>query len=641
MIKFQDLKEIHNKASIMNENSNCFDEIINNEKITEIVKGEGFSRTDVLDILEKLHIEYTNTNSKKILTMYKCFKYIFNYFQYESNYTNDKNKIITAYSYALKIIEKNNILGLEPSHDDKIQCLFKSIEYFRKKGIKIKIVNGKISCNESAKIARSIDLKLASLGIWGIIQLISIINKWEDTEIYKYIDASKSMITPIGYIFNKALKHLNPPMISIERSEKIFRDVVEISSHYISLYSIQKYGFSQLQFIYSSPSSMIDLLSQQAIADQVFKIGQYDASSIFSFIEFVNDQYDFIEIKILKDIAKYVLDCPLNIPITLNQELSKISDQYDKSVFEEILSLLTHTNVNSEFITVNDLLKINYTKKPFLKNLKGIIFLNHNFFYVGFYNVLFKILYSKNKARDQGSLIEKFAEYQLAHTNDSFIEGEKKYKVSKSMRNSLNISAQELESDMIVFNEKSIAFFEIKLRELVPESRSGNPYFILDDLTQSLIRSQTQLNKHLRYLTQSKKIHFESNQVLEYKDEDIFKISVSSLDFFGLSSRLVYINFLKSIINLKLDFNEKFQKEVSFINKHLNNFSEEIQKNEKIEDILTGSAFHNTAYLNVFQLIFLIHRSKSKNKSLIDEIMKTRSILLDQTDFYYYYKYFD
>ena len=96
MIKFQDLKEIHNKASILNENSNCFDEIIDNEKIKEIVKGEGFSRTDVLDLLEKLHIEYTNTNSKKILTMYKCFKYIFNYFQHESNYTNDKDKIIIS-----------------------------------------------------------------------------------------------------------------------------------------------------------------------------------------------------------------------------------------------------------------------------------------------------------------------------------------------------------------------------------------------------------------------------------------------------------------------------------------------------------------------------------------------------------------
>lgn len=252
MIKFQDLKEIHNKASIMNKNSNCFDEIINNEKIKEIVRGEGFSRADILDLLEKLHIEYTNTNSKKILTIYKCFKYIFNYFQHESNYTNDKDKIFTAYAYTLKFIEKNNILGLEPSHDGKILGLFKSIEYFRKKGIKIKIGNGEISCNESAKIARSIDLKLARLGIWGAIKLISIINKWEGTEIYKYIDASKSMITPIGYIFNKALRHLNPPMLSIDRSEKIFRDILEISSHYISLYSIKKYEFSQLQFIYSS-----------------------------------------------------------------------------------------------------------------------------------------------------------------------------------------------------------------------------------------------------------------------------------------------------------------------------------------------------------------------------------------------------
>lgn len=617
MFNFQDFIEIHKKAITLKSSQNYKQQLTKDEmqeKIKELVKGEDFLREDILKLLERFHIQYKNSKSVKYLEIYKNIKYLFNYFQHEDGYTGNKDNIIEAYIYSLKSIEgDNNIVGLEPSTEDKIECLFQSILYFRKAGFKININNGEIVFNEAPKIAKIIDSKMDLLGIWGVEKVVKRFRKWEKSEIYKYIDASKNIIEPIGYIFKKSLKHLNSPKVSLENCEKIFKEVLELSSHYISIYGVQKYSYAQFEYIYSSPKSMIDLLSKQALADQVFKVEQYDSESIFSFISYVRKQYDYKEIEYLYEISKNILECNNNIPVLVNKKLDDLDRKYHNNLEFKVKDLLVNKNVNLDFVTIHDFGNLNFLEKPFLSNEEGnIFFLNHNFFYVGFYNVLFKILYLKKQDKKQGELIERFAESQLHKTNDLFIEGEKKYKVSKTLRGKLNIPSHELESDMIVYNDNSIAFFEIKLRELVKKSKAGNPYSILEDLTQSLVRSQTQLNKHMRFLVENKEIKFNSDKYLKYNNQKIFKVSVSSLDYMGLSSRLVYINFLKLIVTFRLVVDSKFKKEIDFINKHFDEFTNEIKNNNKDEDILIGHAFRNTAYLNVFQLIFLIHRSSLK-----------------------------
>ncbi|WP_396233742.1 hypothetical protein [Acinetobacter baumannii] len=646
MFNFQDFIEIHKKAITLKSSQNYKQQLTKDEmqeKIKELVKGEDFLREDILKLLERFHIQYKNSKSVKYLEIYKNIKYLFNYFQHEDGYTGNKDNIIEAYIYSLKSIEgDNNIVGLEPSTEDKIECLFQSILYFRKAGFKININNGEIVFNEAPKIAKIIDSKMDLLGIWGVEKVVKRFRKWEKSEIYKYVDASKNIIEPIGYIFKKSLKHLNSPKVSLENCEKIFKEVLELSSHYISMYGVQKYSYAQFEYIYSSPKSMIDLLSKQALADQAFMVEQYDSESIFSFISYVRKQYDYKEIEYLYEISKNILECKNNIPVLVNKKLDDLDRKYHNNLEFKVKDLLVNKNVNLDFVTIHDFGNLNFLEKPFLSNEDGnIFFLNHNFFYVGFYNVLFKILYLKKQDKKQGELIERFAESQLHKTNDLFIEGEKKYKVSKTLRGKLNIPSHELESDMIVYNNNSIAFFEIKLRELVKKSKAGNPYSILEDLTQSLVRSQTQLNKHMRFLVENKEIKFNSDKYLNYNNQKIFKVSVSSLDYMGLSSRLVYINFLKLIVTFRLVVDSKFKKEIDFINKHFDEFTNEIKNNNKDEDILIGHAFRDTAYLNVFQLIFLIHRSSLKKVSLIDEIMETRAFFPDQTDFYYYYKFFD
>ncbi|HCA5261567.1 TPA: hypothetical protein MW256_003783, partial [Acinetobacter baumannii] len=233
MLNFQDFVEIHKKAISLKSSQNYTEQLTKDEiqnKIKELVKGEGFLRGDILKLLEKFHIQYKNSKSIKYLEIYKNIKYLFNYFQNEDSYVDNRSKIIEAYIYSLKSIEENNnLIGLEPTNEDKIECLFKSISYFRKAGFKININNGEVVFTEAPKIAKIIDDKMDLLGIWGVEKVISRFRKWEKSEIYKYVDASKNIIEPIGYIFKKSLKHLNPPKVSLENCKKIFKEVLELS----------------------------------------------------------------------------------------------------------------------------------------------------------------------------------------------------------------------------------------------------------------------------------------------------------------------------------------------------------------------------------------------------------------------------
>lgn len=558
------------------------------------------------------------------------------------SYTSDLSYILKGYTYSLLYIEEYMPMKFKPSSSDEINCLFQSIAYFRKKGYRVTIKDGVVRFNRLVQVATRIDRNLQQLGLYGVLHLISCLPQWKNSDIYKFADASSNILTPVGFIFNKALKHLHKTDIHKSKADKLIKEVFELSQHYVSFYKLQKYGYSHFSYMYSDPESLIELLSKQVICDQAFKIEQYDSASFFAFIDYVKNQYNYAEIDYLHEIAQYILECRINAPVTVNAKLAELDQKYSELLKEDIQALLIHEQVNTGFNTIHDFDKVNYTTKPFIRrDGNNIVFLNHSFFYVGFYKVLFEILYRKGKKKAQGLLIEHFAEFQLNHANETIIAGEKKYKVSKDLRTRLDITSEGLESDLVIYNDQYIVFFEVKLRELSKLSKAGNGYCMLDDLAESLVKSQTQLNKHMRYLIENGEILFNSKEVLNYENKRIFKFSVSSLDYQGLSSRLLYWNLLRLIPTFTLKANKENQKKVDSINQHFKEFSDEIQKIKNHDPSIDFRSFFDTGYLSVFQLIFLIYRSREGNLKLIDTMIKNICTVSDQTDFYYHYKMFD
>lgn len=194
---------------------------------------------------------------------------------------------------------------------------------------------------------------------------------------------------------------------------------------------------------------------------------------------------------------------------------------------------------------------------------------------------------------------------------------------------------------MIIHNKENICFFELKLRALIDKSKGGNAFYILNDLAESLIKSQTQLNKHKRYILNFNKIEFKSKEKIELDNRDIFKISISSLDYQGLHNPLIFQIFLRNIPDhvLGKTIDPNLNIIVDNINQKFKDFSDEILNEETKNEIISPTGLSNTFFLNVFQLLFLIDKSKEKGTDLIDELILSRNIRLDQLDFYYGYSY--
>jgi hypothetical protein len=646
MLSFTELVTIHKQAK--QEILHGYTTHLTTQEIGELIDaklhGNDIKRQNILTLAKKFQAQYTFTKNIQYLEIYKNIQFIFLYRNAQQTFFDCKKEFKELYTLSLYAITSDHNLYLDPPPSEEINSIINSIIFFRKKNINLKLHNGEINLeNFSYLIERKIDGLLDKLGHWSIEFLLLSLKKHTKSIFYCFPDSSNKILLPIGYIFNKAIKHIKPSKLNHQQSIKNYQTLLLYSSHYICLHKLQNYNNSQFQYIYSDINSMIKLINKQVISDQIFKIEQYDPESIFYFIKFIQEKYEDVRFSIIKDIAQHLLEQPKNIPYLANDLFSSLEKRLDKDIYLDIYNLLVNENPNIKFNNIDDLEFIDYKLKPFIKNKFGSLsFINHNFFFVGFYHVLLELLYQNGiDSKKQGFLIEFFAEEQLKSSTTSFITGEKVYKLNKNQRNILGIKSEQLESDMIIYNDEKIGFFEFKLRTLVKESKAGNSYYILNDLSESLLKSQTQLNKHKRYLQEFNSINFNSGQKLQFKSQEIYKISVSSLDYQGLHNPTIFHTFLQQIPNYTLAPNEdlKIAKLVKNINENFSVYTKEIMSEKTKFEILEPNGMMNNFYINVFHLLFLINQSKINNRNLLDELASTKNIRLNQFDFYYNYHF--
>lgn len=244
------------------------------------------------------------------------------------------------------------------------------------------------------------------------------------------------------------------------------------------------------------------------------------------------------------------------------------------------------------------------------------------------------------KSNEQGLLLEDFAEHSLITTSLQFI-GNNEYKVNASQRKEMEITSQSLQLDLAIHNTKNIALFEIKNRVLTDPSKGGHGYYILNDLAESLIKSQTQLNKHKRFLLNFKEINFNDKQKLNLDNRTIYKITISSLDYQSLHNPLIVESFLRSLpfFILKSSNDSQIDSLVKNINEKIKAFSDEILKPETKKEIEEPMGLHNSFFINIFHFLFLIEQAKTKGTDFIDELTLYHNTILNQLDFYYCYFY--
>lgn len=632
-------KEIENLYDEINRNHEVINEKISlelNEQLDQLINGNGFKRQNIFDLIEKFRIQYVYTQRIKYKNISCILSYLYFYRNAKDEYNLDLKNIKTAMTLILPYIQEYYHLSNE--NNDEYIHFIKSIKSFKKKGYQINMKNGEIKCDQAIKyIAQKLESKIQSLGINFITNLFKIIPKINEI-FYQFPDSSKSLITPWGYLCNLGVKHTEKSKINNKDKEiVIFNNILNMSKEFVSLYKIQNFGLKeQIELSYTDGIGLVDLIQKQIYRDQTFKIEQYNPSSIYSFISFINDKYKDKTIEAIHMFFKEINKKKLDIFIDINEVCEALKSKYDTTTLKEVVERLTSKSPNYKFLTLNDYSKKDYSLKPFLYHNSNPIYINHNFFCVGFYHSVMKRLneigFNDSKL---GYILEEFVDFSLSNQNVNLILGEKKYNITPEQREELNISSLELESDGIFYDEDNIFFMELKKRPLNQNSIGGDVYSTLADLSISLIHSQTQANKHLRYLKKYNRIDFTSGSKIELNERHISKLSVCSLDYGGLHSLQYVQQILLLFTTILLNNNPQFESSITLINKKLENYTKEIMQSVS-DGIMENNpqGYMNCFFVNIFQLLELVEISKNNNTNLIKEINSVRQLRLNQSDFY-------
>ncbi|MBN6492805.1 hypothetical protein [Acinetobacter pittii] len=640
MIDFNYIVKIHKKLITRKINEVLtLDEII--EKFKYHLEGENIRFSVYIDLRDSFLIQYKLTNNKTYKEIYENLYFILSNFKFEDNFNDDKESFSVAYNYCIYAKEKNLF---KPTHlhiSAKVKCLIESLTFFKSKGINNLFNNGSVNFKKIIEIENIIDKKFKDIGIDSIPAIFSMIPKLKKTKFYSFINEHETQIYPWGYILNKALRYTKPLNLTSNVRSIRLTSVLEFSKHYISLYQYQNYEYSHFQYMYSSGESILKLIDKHVIGDQLLKIEQYDSKSILEYLKFIKNRHPTPELNLTLDLANFIYSKDHNKIVDITEEIETIYKRYSFDVVNKISRLVTHKSINKNFHTIYDLNKADYKKKPFVQVNDRLFFLNHSFFFIGFYYVFLELLYQIDvKSNEQGVLLEDFAGHSLTTTPLQFI-GNNKYKVNASQRSVMGIAAQSLELDLAIHNNKNIALFEIKNRVLTDPSKGGHGYYILNDLAESLIKSQTQLNKHKRFLLNFKEINFNGKQKINLENRTIYKITVSSLDYQSLHNPLIVESFLRSLpfFTLKSSNDSLIDSLVKNINEKIMAFSDEILKPETKKEIEEPMGLHNSFFINIFHFLFLIEQAKTKGTDFIDELTLYHNTILNQLDFYYCYFY--
>lgn len=614
---------------------------------------------DVIDLRKKLIRQYFWIESTDNILIYKVYNLLTNRFNCGKEYSKNEEDWVKSISLALFYF--NNNFEKYPELAEHLKTSYTEIansvdscKFFRKRGFNICVRKGEIQFNNVDSIFTQLHSKAEKLGcaiyVFFTINLIKDIKSCE-TGLYKFPTfvgiTENTRLVPLGLAYQLGLKYLNrPPMYSTSGElNKAYKEFLEFSKYYASLFELQTYGDDFEMILMSSDEKLLDKIISILYSDNLFKVEQYIPNDVIDFVEFLaNKALDRAVDK--SQILKF---------LTLTnfyKSLVKIKSDYftikdlANNLDEDFLKKFTFNSINQSFKKHNDFDKLDFNTKIFFKFNEKYMILLPQFACIGLYRILYNLLddlkISNQLSTEIGTWIEEYLEAKMEEKNFGAISS-RKYKVHKPQRDVLNINSQELESDFTLQSKEYIAFIEVKKKELTQIAKRGNIVFLLNDLANSLLDSHKQANRHMRYISEFKSIKFyKINQkpevMINLDGRDIIKISVSSLDYLSLHSKDVAQKFIRMLYNKVVSLKENGTDAENKALEKFNNSNFELSKelNQKHSDfqLIEQNRFYNSFFLNIFHLTFLINQSKDIEE-FFARLISNRSIIMPYRDFYH------
>lgn len=596
---------------------------------------------------------------------YNVFDFIFTHNGVQDYYSTNDDDWINAIAMAIYLFDKGH--GYE-SDDLSIKninpVIYESViacKFFRSKGFNISIKKGVIKKNNIPTIFDHLKLLAEKLG--GITyksfvkKLIKPLynkksNLYEFNPTITNNDQGNSLNTPYPYglIYQICLKYINEPP-KYKTSEKIneaYREFLDFSKKYASLFELQGSSHDFEMMLMRDTDNLLDKVTNIVQQDSIYKVEQYVPEDVFNFVKYIASKFeDEVSLQEVVQIFCRVVDL---IRLKCSSNINSFSKStLDSSISEDFLQRFTFNGINREFNNIDKFDAVNFNEY-ILVNVDDVYRIVHpQFSVISLYRILYKLLEDNmNDASNLSSLIgdyiEDYLKLKMQEKNFNAIYG-RNYKVYQPQRQSLNIVSEQLECDIVLDSSSHIVFMEVKKKELTKIAKKGNILFLLSDLSLSLLDSQYQANKHMRYITKFEEIKFyrvrDSNQpeiTISLEDKEILKVSISSLDYLSLHSKDVFHKFIRLLYNKEIVLSNKYSIEecdsISKFNESNHKLSKELYNENSKYQLEEELGFYNSYFLNVFHIIFMINRS-TNTEQFIELLAGSRVFITGYRDFYH------
>lgn len=627
-------------------------------KMLSFIWKPGIKGHDLRLLEHKLIRQYLWKKSEYQKKQYNVFHLLFSHSGCKDEYSEVDKDWVDAITMAIYLFDTDKGYYQDDYTIEHIYTKqFKSVEscrYFNKKNYDITVKNGDIKIKDVNLVFNILDYQARNLGnniYYLFIEYLIPPLLDKKSSLYRFPISSSNetnkSILPLGLIFQFATKYINQPCsYTNEEVEINYKNFLEFSKNYALLFECQSFGHDFEMILMNNSTNLLNKIENIILTDNLYKVEQYIYNDVFDFVRFIAEK--FLRNKSFEDEIKRFIEVIdfIKSRIDSNNLLFIISD-IPTNINEDFLEIFTFAGgVNSNFRKLHDFDKIDFNTKILIKSNDNYRILHPQFFSIAIYRVLYKLIESisdnNNFNSNIGVYIEDFLESKMNEKKFNAIHG-RKYKIDKNQQKNLGITSQEGECDILLSTQKYIVFIEIKKKEFTPSAKKGNIIFILDDLSKSLLASQKQANKHMRYISKFKEMIFfevddNPNITIKLDEREILKISVSSLDYLSLHSKTVFQKFLLLLYNKEVFLKEKPSLEESKIvnsfNKLNKELSEELNNTDSDFQLKTVNGFLNSFFMNIFHIVFLLNKSNDIEE-FTARLISNRNIILPYNDFYH------
>lgn len=523
-----------------------------------------------------------------------------------------------------------------PSNSNDL--IAKSIIYLKGKGYKSNIIQGKVVFMPEfeVKILNRLQRdfrKLGALGLETVIQEMSL--RHYDNEKQRFllrpepsVGQQLSLDRPWGYLFNLALANLHRPR-SIKNKFETYSESVELARHYFGTKRLQ--SFTKFEDMHHTPQTILAAITRQIEYDQQFSIDQIAVKHMkkIMFGIFTSPKLSGVnvDLSLYLDIFEWASsrathDKPLIFDVDIVFEALK--HKYLQSSIKFALEKLSFSTsqINKGYLWPGHISLRNYYERPFVSVEQRYAYPNPNLCSYGFYSTLLELCKENGlNGKLIGDVTEELLGNALRDAGIKFLEN-KKYKISRGVRDELQINSAERECDFIVETESTVIFIELKRKTLTSDARAGSPLHSMIDIAQSLLHAQAQAGCHEYMLRRNGEIRYLDGSKIELKDRQVERVAVSMFGYFGVQDGFFVSQILNNLINGQIESENAEADEK--INVHLREINRQFKTDEfreaykDIRDQFIGSRF-----FSIPQILEILSNS-SNNEEFEAELNYTK-----------------